>query len=226
MASLIPTDPKQRNMMVAALVFLAGFYLFYSYWYSGKREEVAAIQQHVDNLDAQNRRARLIEARGGADLEERTALYERHVARLEELIPGAEEVPALLNSLQERARATGVEQNRMVPEGEQVGAFYTRTSYEMAVIGEYHDVARFLTEIASLTRIVTAIDMDIQKFDQVQLFPDYESPILASFRIETFILPDATPSVPTGAGPQAGPGQAGGLSPVPITGPAVPDVGE
>lgn len=78
----------------------------------------------------------------------------------------------------------------MVPEPRTPGAYYDQTSYSMAVVGEYHDVARFLTDIASLSRIVNPIELDIQLFPQPERFPDMESPILASFRIETYVLPD------------------------------------
>jgi Tfp pilus assembly protein PilO len=71
----------------------------------------------------------------------------------------------------------------------------------MAVIGEYHGVARFLTRVASLSRIVTPVEVDVQLFGQPQRFPAMESPVLATFRIETYVLPD-----PAAAPPAQGPG--------------------
>jgi Tfp pilus assembly protein PilO len=70
----------------------------------------------------------------------------------------------------------------------------------MGVVGEYDDVARFLTEIASLPRIVTPVEVEIELFSSPATFPELDSPVQANFRIETFVLPEAgtTPS------PQAG----------------------
>ena len=125
------------------------------------------------------------------------ALYERHVSALEELIPAAEEVAILADDIANRARGASVELQRMVPEPRQPGTYYDRTSYDMAVIGEYHGVARFLSEIASLNRIVTPIELDVQRFQQPGLFPDMEAPVLASFRIETYVLPEPSQQAST-----------------------------
>ena len=200
MAWYNPSDPKQRNALLIAIVLLALIYPFRSFWYNGKRQEVDAMQVRLETLQDQNRRAQVLAARGGGDLEERMALYERHVTKLEELIPAAEEVAGLLDDISVRARQVDADVARMIPEPAEQGAFYTKTSYDMSVIGEYHNVARFLTEVASLARIVTPVEMDIQLFDQSQLYPEYDSPVVASFRIETYVLPDDLP-VPSPAEP-------------------------
>ena len=61
----------------------------------------------------------------------------------------------------------------------------------MTVVGEYHAVGRFLTEIASLRRIVTPKQIDISLYPQPETRPYLVSPIVATFRIETYVLPDA-----------------------------------
>jgi len=195
MAWYNPTDPKQRNALVIAILLLALIYPFYRFWYQGQREEVDAMQAHLEALEAQNRRAQVLAARGGGDLEERMALYERQVSKLEELIPAAEEVPALLDDMSIRARQDNVEMNRLLPEPSEEGTFYTKTSYQVAVAGDYHAVGRFLTDVASLSRIVTPVELDLEPHPQPQLFPEIEAPVLASFRIETYVLPNPA-SVP------------------------------
>jgi len=189
MAWYNPSDPKQRNALLIAVGLLLLLYPFNSFWYKGKTEEVAALGERLETLETQNRRAQVTSARGGGELEELMGLYERHVAKLEELIPAAEEVPALVDDLMERSRRTSVQVDAITPEPAEPGSFYTKTSYEMSVIGEYHSVGRFLTEVASLSRIVTPVEMDISLHGQPDLFPDYESPIVANFRIETYVLP-------------------------------------
>lgn len=190
MAWYNPTDPKQRNWMIAGIVALLLIIPFRLYFLAPQQEENQLLRDRLEVLETQNRRASVLAAQGGGDLEERMALYERHVGRLEQLIPAAEEVAILADDIANRARIRGVELQRMVPEPRQPGTYYDRTSYSMAVIGEYHGVARFLTDIASLSRIVTPIELDVQSFQQPDLFPNMESPVIASFRIETYVLPD------------------------------------
>lgn len=190
MAWYNPTDPKQRNALLIGIVLLALIYPFYAYWYKGKREEVTSMQSRLETLEDQNRRAQVLAARGGGDLEERMALYERQVSRLEELIPAAEDVAGLLDDMTARARQDDVEVNRLLPEPAEAGAFYEKRSYDVAVAGEYHDVGRFLAQVASLSRIVTPVEVDLQTHPQPQLYPEMDHPVLASFRIETYVLPD------------------------------------
>lgn len=196
-----PSDPKQRNSLLIGVVCILAIYPFHSFWYTKRTEELAGMQERIESLDTQNRRAEVTLARGGGELEELMALYERHVSKLEELIPAAEEVAALIDDIAERARRTDVELSSLVPEPSEPGGFYTKTSYEMVIVGEYHSVGRFLTEIASLSRIVTPVEVDINLFGSPQTFPEYESPIVANFRIETYVLPDQNAAAaPAGEG--------------------------
>ncbi|MBT8489010.1 MAG: type 4a pilus biogenesis protein PilO [Gemmatimonadetes bacterium] len=196
MAWYNPTDSTQRNFMIIGIVMLLLIVPFYMYYQTPKNEDMAVIRDRLETLDIQNRQAAVILARGGQDLEERMALYQRHVSRLEELIPAQEEVPVLLDDIQRRARLVGVEVQGLDPEPTELAGPYNRTGYQMSVVGEYHAVARFLTEVASLSRIVTPVQVEVELFPNPLTFPDMESPVLATFRIETYVLPDQTAVAP------------------------------
>jgi len=192
-----PDDPKQRNWMLAGLAFLVLIVPYQMYVLTPRRDSNLEIQGRVETLANQNRRASMLAAQGGGELQERLALYEAHVARLEQLIPDEEEVPALLDDIGTRARLVRVDLRELQPQGrESVGAYYDRTSYNMSVVGEYHSVARFLTDIASLPRIVTPVQVDLQLFGQPQQYRDLQSPVVATFRVETYVLPDSAAAPP------------------------------
>lgn len=196
MAWYNPTDPTQRNWMLAGIVMLVLIVPFSMYYVTPQQDEMSVVRDRLESLEIQNRQAAVILARGGQDLEERMALYQRHVSRLEELIPAQEEVPVLLDDIQRRARLVGVEVQGLDPEPTEAAGPYNRTGYQMSVVGEYHDVARFLTEIASLSRIVTPVQVEVEVFPNPLTFPDMESPVLATFRIETYVLPDQAAVAP------------------------------
>ena len=197
MAWYNPTDPTQRNWMIAGLVVLLLVVPFNMYWRTPKIADNDVLRDRLETLDVQNRQAQVIIARGGVDeLRRRMDQYTRHVDRLEELIPGQEEIATLLNDIQAVARQSGVDPLSLDPEPPQQAGPYQRTGYQMTVVGEYHDVARFLTEIASLPRIVTPVQMDVTLFGNPQSRPEMEFPVQASFRIETYVLPDQT-ALPT-----------------------------
>lgn len=191
--ALIPDDPKQRNALLIGILAAALFYFFWAYWYTPQSTEVQELQAQLEQLEMENQRARILSARGGSELEERLAQYERHVGQLERLIPREEEFAALLNSITAESRRHGVEINSIDPEPEEAGAFYTKRSYELVIIGDYHDIGRFLGTIASLPRIITATDLELTNFQGAAevLDPEYEFPLTARLRIQTYILPAA-----------------------------------
>jgi type IV pilus assembly protein PilO len=196
MAWYNPTDPVQRNWMLGGVVALVLIVPFHMYILSPRQDANAEVLDHVETLETINRRASVLAAQGGGDLEQRLALYEQHVTKLEELIPGRNEVPALMDDITTRARQVNVDLREMQPQPSEPGQYYTKTSYIMAVVGEYHSVGRFLTDIASLPRIVTPVQVDIQLFNSPQQYQDEDSPVQASFRIETYVLPDSSSAPP------------------------------
>lgn len=191
MAWYNPADPVQRNWGLGGLAVLVLIVPFNMYFMTPRDEANDVVRDRLESLEIQNRQAQVIIARGGVDeLTRRMEQYTRHVDRLEELIPGQEEVASLLNDIQARARATDIDVQGLDPEPAQPAGPYTRTSYQMTVVGEYHDVARFLTEVASLSRIVTPVQVELELFGQPQTRRDMEYPVQATFRIETYVLPD------------------------------------
>lgn len=203
--ALIPDDPKQRNALVIGILAVAVFYVFWSFWYSPRNEEVREMTSRFEQLDAANRRAQIMATRGGGELQERLALYERHVEQLEALIPERAEVAALLNDVSRVARETGVNDASLRPEADETGAFYTKESYAMEVVGEYHDIGRFLASIASLPRIVTPVNLELIRFQGDRSVLDMEEPLTASLQIQTYILP-SRPQAPPQEGGEEGAG--------------------
>jgi len=203
--ALVPDDPKQRNALIIGILAAAVFYFFWSYWYSPIKTDVDEMTARLEQLDSENNRAQIIATRGGTELQDRLAMYERHVVQLEALIPQREEVSALLNDVTTVARQTGVELATLAPEADEVGAFYTKQSYALEVVGEYHDLGRFLTTIASLPRIITPVNLDLAPFQGNQAVLDMRAPLTATVQIQTYILPTSS-APPTGGGP----GQPGG----------------
>ena len=200
--ALIPSEPRQRAALLVIFVGLAGMYGFWEYWYNPRKLEIERLESRLEQLEDQNRRARVLATRGVEELEERLAVFDRHLRQLETFIPRNEEVPRLLESMALEARRNNLGDLASInPEPSQPGAYYTRTSYEVSVIGPYHDVGRFLTAVASLPRIITPVDLEMTS----RLGPrgrgaanqeDEPGDVTARFRIETYVLPDAPPPLP------------------------------
>ena len=188
--ALIPDDSKQRNALAGIVFCFVVLYFANSMWYSGAKEALVAQQDRLESLETQNRVAQTLAISGGRDLEERMAVYERHILQLEQLIPESEEVAALLAEMTRVSREVGIDLDLMRPEASEPGAFYMKETFEIRVLGEYHDVGRFLTRIASLPRIITPTDLQLDQFVDSRGATDYTSPVQVTFRIQTYVVPD------------------------------------
>ena len=184
--ALLPTDPKQQQKLLIGLIPLLLLFVYWYLFHGDKAAEVDAMRTRLETLEQNNNTARAIAEQGSSeDLARRLELYQEHMQRLEQLIPSGEEVPDLLNMIASRAEATDVQLALMRPEEDVASGFYRRVTYEMGVIGRYHEVAQFLSEVGSLPRIVTPIDLTLRRRGEASEGSELE----AGFRIETYVLP-------------------------------------
>jgi type IV pilus assembly protein PilO len=196
MALGLPNDPaKQKKILIGVVPFL----LLGAYWYvlhGDYKVEVEAMETRLERLDARNAQARARAPQSRA-LEERLEQFERHILRLEQLVPRSEEVSQLLFQIHQQAERSGLEVARFTPGRTEPGEHYNRRIFEITVLGTYHDIGRFLSEIGSLPRIITATNLRMQPNpgrDETQA-----RRLEADFRIETYILPDAGARAANGA---------------------------
>lgn len=186
---------ERRNIMILGVLLVGGLgYFGYNLVYKPRSEETQLIQARLERLEAQNRTARQLTAQEGrSEVERRLALYREQLVRVEGLIPSSEELPDLLDAISAEAQRTGVDLALIQPVGASAEQFYTRRTYELAVHGSFHQIGEFLTEIASLRRIITPINLNV-----VVREGETESPQLeAKFAIETYVLPsDEFPAPP------------------------------
>ncbi len=193
--------PGPRPALLAAVLVTLAAALFYRE-HRSRDGEVQQLERRLEQLEAGNERARNLVPEGTAQLASRLRRYADDIARLEQLIPRNEEVPALLESLAAEARRSGLGDLAFMRPGEgEANPFYTKRSYEVSVVGGYHEVARFLTAVASLPRIVTPMELEMTSIPDPA--PEEDPAVRAHFRIETFVRPaagiDPTLDEPTGA---------------------------
>ncbi len=189
--ALVPTEPRQRKALGAIIGAVAVAGLFWNFWLTGQKETLVAEEERLETLSLRNQQAQMMAVRGGADLEENLATFERHVRRLEELVPAAEEVPQLIVDVNTVARELGVEQLNLSPGPAEPGTAYTRRTYDTQWVGDYHSVGAFLARIASLQRIMTPIEFALEPYNGNATYPNMVAPVVVTFTLETFALPDA-----------------------------------
>jgi type IV pilus assembly protein PilO len=201
--ALPPIDPQQRQKLLLYTAVLLGLgYLFFSYVYTPKTEELQGLETRLTRLTSQNDSARaLTRTSGKGEVERRLGIYRDQLRAVEGLIPSSEEVPDLLDAISEEAQRTGVTVTLIQPVGATEEDYYTRRVYDVAVLGSYHAIGDFLTRVASLPRIVSPVNLTLapRSGAPVDTTAAREAPQLeARFSVETYVL-SPTESAPHGA---------------------------
>jgi type IV pilus assembly protein PilO len=92
-------------------------------------------------------------------------------------LPEKKDVDELLNQLNDVAKKSGLEIIKVEPGAEAPSGFFARIPVKMMVQGNYHEIALFLQEVASLRRIVNVNNIKfgggVLKGDKVVLNSDF-----------------------------------------------------
>jgi len=82
-------------------------------------------------------------------------------------LPGKTEVPNLLVDVSQIGLAAGLSEELFKPDGEIHKGFYAELPIKIRLIGSYHELARFVSDVAALPRIVTLHDIDISDSEEL-----------------------------------------------------------
>lgn len=162
-----------------------------------RREIIAAKEDTLATIQAQIDTAKRDLARESVeDVRARTAEYAKSLAVLRDLVPEQREVANILDDITIRAKVRGLDVSNFVPDPPAVGPepFDTYT-YQFSVIGRYNQVGQFLTDVASLRRIMVPEGVTVVRADPTKsrVFGDTLSMLETQFRLRTYVK--ATPAV-------------------------------
>jgi Tfp pilus assembly protein PilO len=183
-------NPQTRQKILLGILLAGGLgYLGYQYGYKPRSTELATLETRLTGLENQNRTARILtEQNGEADVERRLDSYREQLLEVEGLIPSGEELPDLLDAISTEAQRTGVDLSLIQPVGATADVFYTKRTYDLAVLGSYHQIGEFLTRIGSLPRIITPTGLNLTVVEEETRSGNPR--LEAKFAIETYVLPD------------------------------------
>jgi len=160
----IGANMTKREQTLAAVglvaVMIAGAY--WHFLYKPKAAELAVVQAHVDSLELKNQQARADIAQGSVQkMRAQSAEYEQSLKVMRQLVPRSNEVPALLEDMSTAARRVGLDLATIEPMPVLPGEQFDTYRYKLAVIGGYHAVGQFLSNVGSLNRIIAPVTLSI-----------------------------------------------------------------
>jgi type IV pilus assembly protein PilO len=202
--ALLPARQRDQILFVVIVLALGAIAGYFMYMYGDKSEQIASLDGHVQSLEAMNTKVKADIKSGAFERARKEALrFERDLTLLSRLVPSTNEVPALLDQVSTAARRAGLELQDVAPAGPQPGEEFDTYKYRVGVLGGYHEVAQFLTNIATLDRIVAPMNISlIATGARGEKRPrSGESLLDARFEIQTYV---AHGSLQPSHGPAAG----------------------
>ena len=196
---LLPKTQRDQAMMLVTVVSLALVGVYYQYVWAPKGAVLSTLESRVDTLEDRNRVARIEMANGSMDqLREQAAAAQRDLDIMRLLVPTSNEVPALLEQVSTAARRAGLDLAGVEPQPIIEGEQFETHKFKVSIIASYHQLAEFLTNVGSLTRIVSAVNVvvgpttntTVQKRMRVD-----GAQIDTKFEIQTYVAKTAASSV-------------------------------
>lgn len=128
------------------------------------------------------------------DVTKRVDAYRASLSLLQTLVPAGREVNNLLDDVTTRSRVRGVRVTGFVPATPQPGPKpFDTWSYDFTVVGHYHQIGEFLTDIASLRRIMVPGELRMAgaTLQQSRAFGDTTAMVEAHFTVRTYVKAQA-----------------------------------
>lgn len=156
----MPRTQREQLMVFLAILGLGGAGYYWYGLYNPKNLELDALQARADTLDQRNQEAKAELAKGTVDeLRQQAEIYRENLALMRQLVPASHEVPSLLDQVSTAARQAGLDIGQVDVLGVDPGLDFDAHRYRLSINGPYHAITEFLTNVGSLRRIVTPVNI-------------------------------------------------------------------
>jgi Tfp pilus assembly protein PilO len=196
-------DPKTAKLIllvigIAGLLYVYFGTAFLPITYKAQAAELKELEGRYESLSLEINRARQ-SAKHLPHLEAEYEALQRKWEEANQLLPTDKQIASLLREISFRGQSCGVEFTLFKPLAPVAGEFYTENPLEIGVEGGYHEIAAFLNELSTMTRIVNTRDLEIEQLPP-ENYPRHVSK--AHFTAVAYTL---------GGGAAAGGGRSGGV---------------
>lgn len=156
------------------------------------QDSIVARQKSIDSLMAMTDSAKRLLATGSVeDLRRRLEGYRGSLELLRTLVPDRNEVANLMDEISTRAKIRGVMVANFQPLPPEPGPVPFETyKYQYSVVGRYDQLGEFLSDVASLRRIIVPVDLTLGPVavQNAKALGDSSGALLeARFQIRTFV---------------------------------------
>jgi Tfp pilus assembly protein PilO len=194
--AIFPTDQRGKTFLLITVLALAGTYGVFTFLEGPVRAQTKSVRAQLDTIDSIIRMAKAELAKGSKDqVERQNDTYRGMLALMRQLVPEENEVPTMLDDVSNRAKIRGVHLGRFQPLSVEPGHPFDTHKYRFEVYGRYDQVGEFLSDVASLRRIMVPEEVVLRPAQQQaqRFLSDTSGALLeATFAMRTFVK-SATP---------------------------------
>lgn len=156
------------------------------------KDSITARQKTLDSLILMTDSAKKLLAQGSVeDLRRRLEGYRASLELMRRLVPDRNEVANLMDEISTRAKIRGVQVAQFQPLPPEPGpAPFQTYKYQYSVIGRFDQLGEFLSDVASLQRIIVPVDLTLGVADlaRAKALGDSSGALLeARFQVRTFV---------------------------------------
>ncbi len=152
------------NIMKVAVTGIVGILLiFICNWLfiSSKAENLENISAEETRLKSifVNKQKLLVNIN---EYKEQLVTIERRLDNLVQLLPSANEIPALVNQISQAGRESGLNFKEITILPEKKFKYYVELPIQIKVNGSYHQLGEFVSRVADLPRVITLHDFTLE----------------------------------------------------------------
>jgi type IV pilus assembly protein PilO len=161
---LNPNDPSTWPALprygLCALVTVAVVAGLWFAWLSASDEELKAEQAKELTL-REDYKKKLVQAVNLEALKKQREQVQQYVTQLEKQLPSKAEMDALLSDINQAGLGRSLQFDYFKPGAVNVKEYYAELPISLRVVGRYHDLGSFASDIANLSRIVTLNNLTV-----------------------------------------------------------------
>lgn len=153
-------DSKTQKIVIGVLAFFIVVYFWHSRVYSRYSSQIALKTAEFETITTNLRDVEMKAKSLDALKLEYTDLVDRY-HEIESLLPEVKAVPSILVQLHTASSLTGTRITKVHPQPIGSEEFYNVASFEVEMIGTYHDVGRFVSYVANFPFIANISDVSM-----------------------------------------------------------------
>lgn len=153
-------DSKTQKIVIAVLAFFIVVYFWYSRLFSSYNSQINNSRQEFETITTDLRNVEM-KAKSLDALKVEYADLTSRYGQIESLLPEVKQVPSILVQLHTASSITGTRITKIHPLPVESQEFYEVASFEVEMVGTYHDFGRFVSYVANFPFIANVTDVQI-----------------------------------------------------------------